>query len=603
MFFRTLPVIESGFEKARHKPAVCGRFVGTSCSLLVHHVSSLTVRTLPVCTQMSSDGYSSTPVTVKHLDKDREGSVDKIFKGIVGEVRTSCGDNCSLLPSDQIFDLTLEQLDTLGDEYARDGDRRLPQAMALISTRYLVNCSNSQSTNDGVDFDGQRNICLKLFEDEQFQECLDIARHCRDHWSSHQTVGFYDSLVQLLIRHQVKRLVVFPILSPIPTTASIPLRIWVTAHCPARLDLQGGWTDTPPVCYELGGKVINIGIKINGQKPIGARARRVAFRDSTGGLITVKESAHQSSSLIAINTLDEIKDFENPFSPGVLVKAALVLTGIVDLAKDDLNLEQQLERTINGGLEIETFSNLPQGSGLGTSSILASAIIAILWRVTCRSFTKSDLIQATIYLEQAITTGGGWQDQVGGVSGGLNLGHSSLLNDQLLVQVTAVRTSPQFMDAFISQTVLIYTGTVRLAKNILQNVVRSWYSRDEATYRCFEQLLTNAELCSKAFEDENIDQIGQLLTSYWHQKKVLAPSCEPQEVATFLRRSSDLIHGGTMAGAGGGGFMFVVLKQPAFRQHVVELARKCFSTPIIYELELDVNGIEVVVGGALDTIV
>ncbi len=48
---------------------------------------------------------------------------------------------------------------------------------------------------------------------------------------------------------------------------------WVTAECPARLDLAGGWSDTPPICYEHGGAVCNVAIRVNGFRPIGARVR------------------------------------------------------------------------------------------------------------------------------------------------------------------------------------------------------------------------------------------------------------------------------------------------------------------------------------------
>ena len=36
-----------------------------------------------------------------------------------------------------------------------------------------------------------------------------------------------------------------------------------TARCPARLDLSGGWTDTPPICYEMGGKVVDLAIQVS----------------------------------------------------------------------------------------------------------------------------------------------------------------------------------------------------------------------------------------------------------------------------------------------------------------------------------------------------
>ena len=37
----------------------------------------------------------------------------------------------------------------------------------------------------------------------------------------------------------------------------------VTATAPSRVDLAGGWTDTPPLAYEWGGAVVTLALKIN----------------------------------------------------------------------------------------------------------------------------------------------------------------------------------------------------------------------------------------------------------------------------------------------------------------------------------------------------
>ena len=46
-----------------------------------------------------------------------------------------------------------------------------------------------------------------------------------------------------------------------------PLGQWVIAESPARIDLSGGWSDTPPITYEhkAGGAVTNVAIKIDGK--------------------------------------------------------------------------------------------------------------------------------------------------------------------------------------------------------------------------------------------------------------------------------------------------------------------------------------------------
>ena len=50
---------------------------------------------------------------------------------------------------------------------------------------------------------------------------------------------------------------------------------WVIAECPARTDMAGGWSDTPPITYEHGGAVLNVAVLVDGKRPIGAKCRRI----------------------------------------------------------------------------------------------------------------------------------------------------------------------------------------------------------------------------------------------------------------------------------------------------------------------------------------
>ena len=51
--------------------------------------------------------------------------------------------------------------------------------------------------------------------------------------------------------------------------------LWVKSECPARIDVAGGWSDTPPITYEHGGAVLDAAITVDGQKPIGAKVKRI----------------------------------------------------------------------------------------------------------------------------------------------------------------------------------------------------------------------------------------------------------------------------------------------------------------------------------------
>ena len=47
----------------------------------------------------------------------------------------------------------------------------------------------------------------------------------------------------------------------------------VWGRSPVRIDIAGGWTDTPPHCILEGGDVVNLAIELNGQPPLLPSAR------------------------------------------------------------------------------------------------------------------------------------------------------------------------------------------------------------------------------------------------------------------------------------------------------------------------------------------
>ena len=63
---------------------------------------------------------------------------------------------------------------------------------------------------------------------------------------------------------------------------------------------------------------------------------------------------------------------------GALLKACFCFN-LITLPSEE-TLEAQLKDKYGGGFELHTWSNLPVGSGLGTSSILAGAVMAALLR-------------------------------------------------------------------------------------------------------------------------------------------------------------------------------------------------------------------------------
>uniref|UniRef100_A0A6Q2Y1K4 L-fucose kinase n=1 Tax=Esox lucius TaxID=8010 RepID=A0A6Q2Y1K4_ESOLU len=371
-----------------------------------------------------------------------------------------------------------------------------------------------------------------------------------------------------------------------------PLEEWQDVECPARLDFSGGWSDTPPIAFEHGGAVVNVAVKVDGRRPIGARARRI----KEPRLLLVSSNGEQEGA-VATETvcerLEDLKDHCVPHAPGALLKAVCVCSGLVTYPSQQ-SLKEQLLQRWGGGVEIQTWSLLPHGSGLGTSSILAGAVLAAVYRCTGQTYDTDSLIHAVLHLEQMLTTGGGWQDQVGGLVGGVKLGRSKACLP-LRVEVECLPLSEDFLLSLQQHLLLVYTGKTRLARNLLQDTVRRWYSRVPSIVENAGKLVENAEECALACKEGSLSRLGACLERYWGQKKVMAPGCEPAAVRTMMDALRPLALGQTLAGAGGGGFLYLLTRQPlqggAVRQVLDNTpGLRDFS---VHSVELDMEGISV----------
>lgn len=354
-----------------------------------------------------------------------------------------------------------------------------------------------------------------------------------------------------------------------------PLDTWVIVTAPARVDLSGGWSDTPPICVEYGGAVCGIAVTIDGQNPLSCRCRLV----SGGSGIVLKTEGRNNKTYelthltnVSLHKVGDLDGCCNPKSDCSLIKCALVYCGLVSVqtisecVADDLSTHlRKFCGVADVGLEIATTSLLPHGSGMGTSSILGGCVLAAVTQCVGIDTSSIDLIQMVLMLEQLLSTGRGWQDQVGGLIGGAKLGTS---NNVLPLQTNVERIdlSSKFQEKLNERLLLAFTGQTRLAKNILQNVLRRWARRSKDVVKTVEQLTMGANKVRDCLKNEDIDGLADCLNKYWEQKKIMAgdeSGVEPKVVGVVLEElfARDLIVAGSLCGAGGGGFMVVLLQE------------------------------------------
>ena len=362
----------------------------------------------------------------------------------------------------------------------------------------------------------------------------------------------------------------------------------VWGRSPVRIDIAGGWTDTPPFCLMEGGNVVNLAIELNGQSPIQAYAKPCKEKH------VVLHSIDLGASEI-VETYDELANYKEVGSPFSIPKAALVLAGFLPgySSESYSSLREQLE-AFGCGIEVTMFSAVPAGSGLGTSSILASTVLGVLNDFCGLQWDKNEISRRTLSLEQLLTTGGGWQDQFGGILHGVKLLQTTRGFDQNPVVrwlPTGIFTQPEYQSCHL----LYYTGITRTAKQILAEIVRKMFLNQHEELLMLREMKMLALEMADAIQCQDYERTGRLLRQNWLQNQALDSGTNPAEVRRLTDLVDDLCLGYKLPGAGGGGFLYMMAKdvEAAARIKQIILANQKNPNARFVRMSLSENGLQV----------
>ena len=329
----------------------------------------------------------------------------------------------------------------------------------------------------------------------------------------------------------------------------------VWARSPVRIDIAGGWTDTPPFCLMEGGNVVNLAIDLNGQQPLQAYVKpchepHIILRSIDLGAAEV------------VSTYDELLQYSRVGSPFSIPKAALALAGFAPqfCAESFSSLQQQLT-SFGCGIELTLLSAIPAGSGLGTSSILASTVLGAVSDFCALAWDKNEIGRRTLALEQLLTTGGGWQDQFGGVLPGVKLlqTQDGFMQEPLARWLpTDIYTQPEYRQCHL----LYYTGITRTAKHILAEIVRRMFLNSHDQLLLLRQMKEHALDMYEAIQRQDFQLMGRLVRTTWQQNQLLDSGTNPDAVRRLTDLVDDLCLGYKLPGAGGGGYLYMVAKDP-----------------------------------------
>lgn len=367
------------------------------------------------------------------------------------------------------------------------------------------------------------------------------------------------------------------IVAPVMANAVIPgctvladQIVW--GRSPARLDLAGGWTDTPPYCLECGGAVLNMAVLLNGQPPVQVFARLIEERSLVIRSIDLGLSEE-------LRTYGDVAAYSRLNSGFAVARAAFALAGF----HPDFNghafasLKEQLD-AFGGGVEVSMLAAIPKGSGLGTSSILAATLLGTLADLGGLGWDRPEIARRTLALEQMLTSGGGWQDQVGGLFHGIKLVETR----PGLEQVPLVRWAPS---AFFEQpdirrrTLLYYTGVTRVARNILSEIVRGIFLNSRASLDILDRIGQNARHMYEAILRNDADGVAEGIRASWNLNQQLDAGTSVPDVEAILAGAGSDLAAAKLAGAGGGGYLFMIATDEAAAGRIRERLRLCPPNP------------------------
>ena len=205
-------------------------------------------------------------------------------------------------------------------------------------------------------------------------------------------------------------------------------------------------------------------------------------------------------------------------------------------------------------LEISSFSDLPSGTGLGSSGSFISALIHALNIQKNIKMTKHQLAELCCDIEiNRLKEPVGKQDQYASVFGGIN---QLIFKKNTAVKVKKININNKTINLLEKKLVLYFTGFTRSASKVLNDQkVRSIKKEDEIINN-LNKIKEIGLLSKKALENEDLNEFARLLNLQWELKQKRSQDMTNNKINSIynfaLKNGAD---GGKLVGAGGGGFL------------------------------------------------
>lgn len=302
----------------------------------------------------------------------------------------------------------------------------------------------------------------------------------------------------------------------------------IRSKAPFRIGLAGGGTDVSPYSDIYGGCILNATISLYAQANI--------------------EPREDSKIVFQIPQNGEYYEFEAIQQLPILGDKADLMKGIYNRIVKDF-MQKPLAFTLTCSLEV------PFGSGLGTSSTLAIAILGAFTEWLSLPLGEYDLAYLAYLIERVdLKQAGGKQDQYAAAFGGFNFMEFSA-NDKVIVN--PLRVKNETINELSNNLLLYYTNSSRNSGDIIVEQQKNVKSQNVKSIEAMHQIKQQAYQIKEAILKNNLDYIGDILHAGWTYKRNMATGISTpffEEIYETAIKSGST--GGKISGAGGGGFVF-----------------------------------------------
>ena len=313
----------------------------------------------------------------------------------------------------------------------------------------------------------------------------------------------------------------------------------IRSKAPFRVSFGGGGTDMPPYCTEHGGCVISTTID---------RHIYVSIEPRDDDKVQVFSLNSNKEILFDIGDKDYTEDFE-------------LFKGVVNV----LN--------INDGFNITTYSDLPAGSGMGSSSSLCVALIGAFNEFYNLKLNKHDIALKACNIERVeLKQKGGYQDQFAAAYGGFNF-----IEFSNGIKVSPIKTTEEMINELQYSLILCYVGGSHFSSNIQDEVLEGYKFEKKSFMEAMQDLKDVAYSMRKIIESKDISQLnkfGEFLHKGWIAKKSLSSKISNKNIENFYLTSMKYgVLGGKLLGAGGGGHL-LLFSNPEKKYNVIKELEK-----------------------------